>query len=135
MSYKIQEIQGIGPAYAEKLIAAGITTSDLLLEKGQTPKGRKELEEATGLNSKLILTWVNHADLFRVKGIGPQFAELLEAAGVDTVKELATRNAENLARKMLEVNEAEHRVKRGPVVAEVQKMIDLAKELPGVVTY
>lgn len=135
MSYKIQEIQGIGPAYAEKLIAAGITTSDLLLEKGQTPKGRKELEEATGLNSKLILTWVNHADLFRVKGIGPQFAELLEAAGVDTVKELATRNAENLARKMLEVNEAEHRVKRVPVVAEVQKMIDIAKELPGVVTY
>ena len=135
MSYKIQEIQGIGPAYAEKLIAAGITTSDLLLEKGQTPKGRKELEEATGLNSKLILTWVNHADLYRVKGIGPQFAELLEAAGVDTVKELATRNAENLARKMLEVNEAEHRVKRVPVVAEVQKMIDLAKELPGVVTY
>ena len=135
MSYKIQEIQGIGPAYAEKLIAAGITTSDLLLEKGQTPKGRKELEEATGLSSKLILTWVNHADLFRVKGIGPQFAELLEAAGVDTVKELATRNAENLARKMLEVNEAEHRVKRVPVVAEVQNMIDLAKELPGVVTY
>ena len=135
MSYKIQEIQGIGPAYAEKLIAAGITTSDLLLEKGQTPKGRNELEEATGLSSKLILTWVNHADLFRVKGIGPQFAELLEAAGVDTVKELATRNAENLARKMLEVNEAEHRVKRVPVVAEVQKMIDLAKELPGVVTY
>ncbi len=135
MSYKIQEIQGIGPAYAEKLIAAGITTSDLLLEKGQTPKGRKELEEATGLSSKLILTWVNHADLFRVKGIGPQFAELLEAAGVDTVKELATRNAENLARKMLEVNEAEHRVKRVPVVAEVQKMIDIAKELPGVVTY
>lgn len=135
MSYKIQEIQGIGPAYAEKLIAAGITTSDLLLEKGQTPKGRKELEEATGLSSKLILTWVNHADLFRVKGIGPQFAELLEAAGVDTVKELATRNAENLAKKMLEVNEAEHRVKRVPVVAEVQKMIDLAKELPGVVTY
>ena len=135
MSYKIQEIQGIGPAYAEKLIAAGITTSDLLLEKGQTPKGRKELEEATGLSSKLILTWVNHADLFRVKGIGPQFAELLEAAGVDTVKELATRNAENLARKMLEVNEAEHRVKRVPVVAEVQKMIDLAKELPRVVTY
>ncbi len=135
MSYKIQEIQGIGPAYAEKLIAAGITTSDLLLEKGQTPKGRKELEEATGLSSKLILTWVNHADLYRVKGIGPQFAELLEAAGVDTVKELATRNAENLARKMLEVNEAEHRVKRVPVVAEVQKMIDLAKELPGVVTY
>ena len=135
MSYKIQEIQGIGPAYAEKLIAAGITTSDLLLEKGQTPKGRKELEEATGLSSKLILTWVNHADLFRVKGIGPQFAELLEAAGVDTVKELATRSAENLAMKMLEVNEAEHRVKRVPVVAEVQKMIDLAKELPGVVTY
>lgn len=129
------EVQGIGPVYAEKLIAAGIEDTDQLLEKGATAKGRKELEEATGITTKLILTWVNHADLYRIKGVGPQFAELLEAAGVDTVKELAHRNAANLAAKMLEVNEAEHRTKRVPVESEIQAMIDQAKELPGVVTY
>ena len=134
-SYKIQDVQGIGPVYAEKLIAAGINNTDQLLEAGKTAKGRKELEESTGITGKLILTWVNHADLYRVNGIGPQFAELLEAAGVDTVKELATRNAANLAKKMLEVNEAEHRTKRVPVESEIQKMIDQAKELGGVVTY
>lgn len=134
-TYKIMEVQGIGPVYAEKLIAAGIEDTDQLLEKGATAKGRKELEEATGITTKLILTWVNHADLYRIKGVGPQFAELLEAAGVDTVKELAHRNAANLAAKMLEVNEAEHRTKRVPVESEIQAMIDQAKELPGVVTY
>lgn len=134
-TYKIIEVQGIGPVYAEKLIAAGIEDTDQLLEKGATAKGRKELEESTGITSKLILTWVNHADLYRIKGVGPQFAELLEAAGVDTVKELAHRNAANLAAKMLEVNEAEHRTKRVPVESELQAMIDQAKELPGVVTY
>ncbi len=135
MGYKVIDIQGVGEAYAEKLIAAGVETMDDLLEKGACPKCRKELEEATGIAGKLILTWINHADLCRVKGIGPQFAELLEAAGVDTVKELATRNAENLAKKMLEVNEAEHRTKRVPTAAEIQKMIDCAKELPAVISY
>ncbi|MBO4231430.1 MAG: DUF4332 domain-containing protein, partial [Bacteroidales bacterium] len=77
MTYKIIDIQGVGPVYAEKLIAAGVETVDQLLEKGKTPKGRKELEEVTGITGKLILTWVNHADLFRIKGIGPQFSELL----------------------------------------------------------
>ncbi len=134
-TYKIIDVQGIGPVYAEKLIAAGIENTDQLLEKGASAKGRKELEEATGITSKLILTWVNHADLYRIKGVGPQFAELLEAAGVDTVKELAHRNAANLAAKMLEVNEAEHRTKRVPVESEIQAMIDQAKELPGVLTY
>ena len=89
----------------------------------------------TGISGKLILTWTNHADLYRVKGIGPQFAELLEAAGVDTVKELGHRNAANLAAKMLEVNEEKHLVRRVPVEIEVQRMIDQAKELPGVMTY
>lgn len=135
MAYKIIDIQGIGPVYAEKLTAAGIETVPQLLEKGKTPKGRKELEQTTGIRHDLILTWVNHADLFRVKGIGPQFSELLEAAGVDTVKELAHRNAANLEKAMIEVNEKEHRTKRVPTVGEIQKMIDLAKELPGVVTY
>ena len=135
MNYKIIDIQGIGPVYAEKLTAAGIQTVAQLLEKGKTPKGRKELEETTGIRHDLILTWVNHADLFRVKGIGPQFSELLEAAGVDTVKELAHRNAANLEKTLVEVNEKEHRTRRVPSVVELQKMIDLAKEMPGVVTY
>ena len=135
MSYKIIDIQGIGPVYAEKLVAVGIETVDDLLAKGAEAKGRKALEEETGIRHDLILTWVNHADLFRIKGVGPQFAELLEAAGVDTVKELRNRNAANLAAKLLEVNEEKHLCRRTPVEKEVQKYIDLAKELEPVVTY
>ena len=135
MDYKIIDIQGIGPVYAEKLTAVGIRKVSQLLEKGKTAKGRKELEESTGIRHDLILTWVNHADLFRVKGIGPQFSELLEAAGVDTVKELSHRNAANLEKTMIEVNEKEHRTRRVPTAAELQKMSDQAKEMPGVVTY
>ena len=105
MVYKIIDIQGVGPVYAEKLTAAGIDTVDQLLEAGKTAKGRKELEEKTGITGKLILMWVNHADLFRIKGVGPQFAELLEASGVDTVKEFGHRVAANLVAKMQEVNE------------------------------
>ena len=129
MIYKIIDIQGIGPVYAEKLTGIGIETVDQLLEKGADAKGRQAIEEATGIRHDLVLTWVNHADLFRVKGVGPQFAELLEAAGVDTVKELRNRNAANLAAKMLEVNEEKHLCRRTPVEKEVQKFIDLAKEL------
>ena len=135
MAYKIIDIQGIGPVYAEKLTAIGIETVPQLLERGKTPKGRKEIEESTGIRHDLVLTWVNHADLFRVKGVGPQFSELLEASGVDTVKELAHRNAANLEKTMIEVNEKEHRTKRVPTAGELQKMIDIAKELPAVVTY
>ena len=135
MTYKIIDIQGVGDVYAQKLTAAGIVTVDDILAKGKTPKGRKELEEATGISGKLILTWVNHADLFRVKGIGPQFSELLEAAGVDTVKELKTRRADNLVAKMQEVNEAKHLTKVVPTVAQIQQMIDQAKELEPMVTY
>jgi predicted flap endonuclease-1-like 5' DNA nuclease len=135
MAYKIIDIQGVGDVYAQKLTAAGIITVDDILAKGKTPKGRKELEEETGIPGKLILTWVNHADLFRVKGIGPQFSELLEAAGVDTVKELKTRRADNLVAKMQEVNEAKHLTKVVPTVAQIQEMIDLAKELEPMVTY
>ena len=135
MVYKIIDIHGVGDVYAQKLIAAGINTVDDLLEKGKTAKGRKELEAATEISGKLILTWVNHADLFRIKGIGPQFSELLEAAGVDTVKELATRRADNLAAKMLEVNEQKHLTKVVPTEKMLQDMIDQAKNLPAVVTY
>ncbi len=135
MAYKVIDIEGVGGVYAEKLNAAGIVTAAQLLDKCATPAGRKALEEETEISGKLILRWCNHADLFRVKGVGPQFAELLEAAGVDTVKELAHRKAENLAAKMLEVNAEKKLVRRVPVVAEVQRMVDYAKELPGVLTY
>ena len=135
MIYKIQDIQGIGPVFAEKLIGIGIETVDQLLEKGADPKGRQAIEDATGIDHGRVLTWVNHADLFRVDGIGPQFSELLEAAGVDTVKELRNRNAANLAAKMLEVNEEKHLTRRVPVEKELQKMIDCAKALEPKVTY
>ena len=135
MTYKIIDIQGIGPVYAEKLIGIGIETVDQLLEKGADAKGRQAIEDATGIRHDLVLTWVNHADLFRVKGIGPQFSELLEAAGVDTVKELRNRNAANLAAKMAEVNEAKHLCRRTPVEKEVNKFILRAKTLDPKVSY
>lgn len=135
MTYKIIDIEGIGPVYGEKLVAIGIVTVDQLLKKGATPKGRMEIEAATGIDHGRVLTWVNHADLFRVKGIGPQFSELLEAAGVDTVKELRNRNAKNLAEKLVEVNEAKRLVRRVPVEAEIDRFIELAKKLDPVVTY
>lgn len=135
MAYKIIDLEGIGPVYAEKLVAAGVVTADDLLEKCAAPKGRKEFAEATGITEKLILKWTNYADMFRIHGVGPQFAELLEAAGVDTVKELAHRVPANLAAKMAEVNEEKKLVRRVPVESELQKMIDEAKTLPGVITY
>lgn len=129
MSYKIDEIEGIGSAYAEKLEAAGIKTTEALLDKAETKKGREELAEQTGISEKLILKWANHADLFRIKGVAGQFAELLEAAGVDTVKELRHRVPANLHAKLVEVNEAKNLCNRVPSEKEVTKMIEQAKEL------
>ena len=127
MKYKIIDVEGIGPVYAEKLLAVGVTDTDILLEKCAKPAGRKALEEETGISGKLILTWANHADLIRIKGIGPQFAELLEAAGVDTVKELKHRKPENLQPK--------HLVGRVPALKEVERMVAEAGELPAVMEY
>jgi len=135
MNYKIIDIEGIGEAYAPKLQAQGIETVEQLLDRCAAPAGRKELAEKTGINEKLILKWTNHADLFRINGIGPQFAELLEAAGVDTVKELRHRVAANLAARVAEVNEEKHLCGRVPVESEIQKMIDQAKELEPRMTY
>ena len=135
MAYKIIDIEGVGDVYAEKLQAAGIKTVDDLLDRCADTKGRKELEEATEISGKLILKWTNHADLFRIKGVGPQFSELLEAAGVDTVKELKHRVAANLAAKLVEVNEEKNLCNRVPSEKEVQKMIDQAKELEPRMTY
>lgn len=135
MAYKIDQIEGIGEAYAAKLQAAGIKTTDDLLEKCASKKGRTEVAEQTGISEKLILKWTNHADLFRIKGIAGQFAELLEAAGVDTVKEFRHRVAANLQPKLLEVNEEKHLCGRVPAVGELEKMIEEAKTLEPKVTY
>ena len=135
MSYKIAEIEGIGDAYAAKLEEAGIKTTEDLLKACATPAGRKKVADETGISSKLILKWTNHADLFRIKGVAGQFAELLEASGVDTVKEFRHRVAANLHAKMLEVNEAKNLCNRVPSVSELEKMIDQAKEMEPAITY
>ena len=135
MAYKIMDVEGIGEVYSKKLVEAGINTVDELLEKCCKPAGRNELAEATEISPKLILTWANHADLMRINGVGPQFSELLEAAGVDTVKEFRHRVADNLAAKMVEINEEKHLVGRVPTASELQKMIDQAKELDPMMEY
>ncbi|WP_373732687.1 DUF4332 domain-containing protein [Bacteroides heparinolyticus] len=135
MANNIKDIEGVGEVYAEKLNAAGIKTTADLLEKGATKKGRVQLAETTGISEKLILKWTNHSDLFRIKGIAGQFAELLEAAGVDTVKEFRHRIPANLHAKLVETNEAKNLCNRIPSVAELEKMIAQAKELEPVITY
>lgn len=135
MTYKIIDVEGIGNVNAKKLVEAGINTVDDLLQKAKNPAGRKTLEETTGISGKSILKWANHADLMRINGVGPQFSELLEAAGVDTVKELKHRVAENLQQKLEEINNKRNLVNRVPSVSEVQKMIDQAKELPAIMEY
>jgi predicted flap endonuclease-1-like 5' DNA nuclease len=129
------DIEGIGPVYADTLAGLGLRTTPDLLQAGATPKGREDLAISSGISKKLILRWVNQADLFRIKGVGEQYADLLEAAGVDTVPELAQRRADNLTKKMNEVNEQKKLVRRTPTEAQVASWIESAKGLPRVVTY
>lgn len=135
MASRIEEIEGIGPAYAEKLIAAGVSTDTELLDQAASAKGRAQLTEKTGISGTLILKWVNHADLMRVSGIGPQYAELLEASGVDTVKELARRNATNLSEKMSGVNQLKHLAGTTPSEAQISGWIEQAKLLGPRISY
>jgi predicted flap endonuclease-1-like 5' DNA nuclease len=132
---KIADIEGIGPNFAEKLNAINIYTTLDLLAAGATPQGRKEIAEKTGISNKLILEWVNMADLFRIKGVGEEYSDLLEEAGVDTVVELATRVPENLRAKMLEVNEKTKLVRRMPTLNEVTQWVEEAKALPRKIEY
>ncbi|MDP4579807.1 MAG: DUF4332 domain-containing protein [Saprospiraceae bacterium] len=134
-TYKVEEIEGIGPVLGEKLRAAGINTVDKLLENAATKKQRQALAEETGISEKQILKFTNMADLFRLNGVGQEYAELLEVAGVDTVPELAQRNAANLTAKMEEVNEAKNLTRKTPSATEVEKWIAQAKELPRVIEY
>ena len=135
MSYKIEVIEGIGETYAKKLEAVGIDTTGKLLEYCAKAAGRQKVAEETGISPKLILKWTNHADLMRIRGVAGQFAELLEAAGVDTVKEFRHRVASNLQPKLVEVNDAKNLCNHVPSETELQRMIDQAKELEPLVTY
>ena len=135
MSYPIEEIEGIGPTYGAKLKSAGVKTTTTLLNKGKTPSGRKALAEAADISEKLILEWCNLADLMRIKGIGKQFSELLEAAGVDTVKELRNRNAANTAAKMAEVNAEKKLTRTVPSESMVADWVAQAKTMDPVLEY
>lgn len=131
----IRDIEGIGDAYAAKLEGIGINTLADLLKEGATPAGRESIAEKSGLSEKQILEWVNRADLDRVKGVGSEFADLLEASGVDSVAELAQRVPANLAAKMAEVNAAKNLVNRVPSESEVAGWVENAKTLDKVVTH
>lgn len=126
---RIVEIEGIGPAYAAKLRLAGITTVEALLERGRSRKGREEIAQRSGLTAHQILEWVNRADLSRIQGVGSEYADLLEASGVDSCRELAQRNAANLAAKLAEVNAAKNLVRALPSESVVAGWIDEAKRL------
>ncbi len=132
---KIIDIEGIGPVYAEKLQSIGIRSVAQLLKAGAQPKGRQELADKTGISKNLILEWVNHADLYRIKGVAEEYSDLLEEAGVDTVVELATRNPENLYNKIIETNQAKKLVRRPPSQKMVEDWVEQAKDMPRAVFY
>jgi predicted flap endonuclease-1-like 5' DNA nuclease len=131
----LEYVEGIGPVYAQTLKGIGIATLLDLLKQGAMPKSRAEITEKSGISHKLILKWVNHIDLYRIKGVGSEYADLLEAAGVDTVVELATRNPGNLFEKLSAVNEEKHLVRRPPASSQVEEWVEQAKQLPRVINY
>ena len=133
----LTKVEGIGKKYRKQLLKAGISTTDSLLKNGATRKGRNQIAKDTGISAKMILEWVNHADLFRIKGVGAQYAELLEASGVDTVVELAKRVPENLHAKMSEVNSRGKKrlVRQLPAVSMIKKWVQQAKRLKKIVTH
>ncbi len=135
MNYKIEKIEGIGPGYAAKLVEAGIKTTTSLLKCCGDPKGRDMISEKTTINPHLLLKWVNMADLMRISGIGRQFAELLEASGVDTIKELKHRQPENLAARMAEVNAEKRLCRVSPSARVVAKWIQQAGSLNAAISY
>ncbi len=132
---KLSTIEGIGESYGKKLEAIGIKSTEDLLKRCASPQGRKEVAKQSGISDKQILRWANHTDLFRIKGVSGEYAELLEAAGVDTVPELAQRKADNLAKKFHEVNEAKKLVRKLPNANQVSGWINQAKGLPKIILY
>jgi predicted flap endonuclease-1-like 5' DNA nuclease len=132
---KIIDVEGIGPIYTQRLSAIGIKTTNKLLKKGATPKGREELAEKTGISGDLILEWVNHADLFRIKGVGEEYSDLLEEAGVDTVPELAQRNPDNLYAALKQTNEMKKLVRQLPSQRQVADWVQQAQQMPRMIQY
>ncbi len=132
---KLELIEGIGPVKAGKLRKAGIRSVAVLLERGETPQGRRAVAKATGIASKLILEWVNHADLFRIKGVGEEYADLLEEAGVDTLVELGKRDPVALYAKLVATNAAQRLVRRIPAQRQVSAWVREAKKLPRRIRY
>jgi predicted flap endonuclease-1-like 5' DNA nuclease len=132
---KLIDIEGIGEGYARKLMAGGIKTARELLNQGATSQGRKSIAEKTSISEKVILEWVNHLDLFRVKGVGGQYADLLEEAGVDTVVELAQRNPDSLHLKLQAINQEKKLVRKLPTAFQVKSWIQQAAKLPRVVSH
>lgn len=132
---KLADIEGIGEAYSKKLEAGGVGSIEQLLEMGAEKKGRQDIAAKCDISEKLVLNWVNRADLARIKGVSTQYADLLECAGVDTVPELAQRNAENLHAKMASVNEEKNLVRQVPALSKVEDWVKQAKELPRAVNY
>ena len=135
MAKNIEQIEGIGPATGEALRNAGLKTVEQLLDAGGDRASRAALAEKTGISESRLLKCINMADLFRINGVASQYAELLEGAGVDTVKELKNRNAENLAAKMIEVNEVKRLVRRTPSISVVNDWVEQARKLPAKVSY
>ena len=131
----LEKVEGIGPKYAKKLRNIGVPTTNALLEMGSTRKGRDEIAERSDISGKLILEWVNHTDLFRINGVGEEYADLLEEAGVDTVPELAQRNPANLYKKMVSVNAEKDLVRKLPAASQVEKWVAEAKKLPRAISY
>lgn len=132
---RIIDIEGIGPVYSKKLQDAGVETVEALLSLGGSSKERDAIAKATELDAGLILEWVNRADLMRINGVGSEYSDLLENAGVDSVKELAQRRPDNLHAKLIEVNEQKKLVRRPPTLADVERWVAEAKTLPGAVTH
>ena len=131
----IIDVEGIGEVYAVKLKEAGIFTTGALLKEGSSPAGRKKIEKATGIGHKFILRWTNHVDLYRIKGVQKQYAELLEASGVDSIPELAQRDPSHLHPKLIQVNEKKKLVRKLPTQKQVADWVAQAKKLPRVITY
>ena len=129
------DVEGIGPTYAAQLEGVGVKTTDDLLQRGATPKGREELEAASGIGHTFILKWVNRVDLYRINGVGSEYSDLLEVAGVDSVPELAQRNPANLTETLAEANAARNLVRKLPTVDQVTDWVEQAKKLPRVVQY
>ena len=135
MNYKVEKIEGVGPKYAAMLLKAGVTNTKQLLDKAGTRKARKELATTCGVEETLILKWANMCDLMRIKGVGEEFSELLEVAGVDTVKELAKRRPDNLRQAMIDANTKRKLVRQLPSVAQLENWVKQAKEMPPMMSY